>query len=645
MRFIFLSLLIGALASNFSSQLDALDSQLAQKGPDLTLLQSYELLLSAMILSPEKQNKLMSRAYYKKGLIDMFLGKETIAIADFQSCLEQDSTMSLAKIRLAKLYLEHGRYNDLDELATDASLKKNLEFQNIYQQKESALGSMKKSEKLSSEEKYMDCISSISDAIVISPRSPALYKTRIDCSVKAAIKGQKQVSSGDQHIPSDSRELVASHLIPDYLMLEQLSPLVVENYVNTANLYFFGLDEPENAAKHVRKGLHYDMDDKRLKQSSLFFKRNEVLLALVKHFKEFDLWVFDEEDINVKPLEKKDFAKAIQLLFHEKPNIPQRDINNVFKGKSFANNFEFLMYLIDEFNGQLTGEAHSSWKSLFGKKAKSHLINGLLLDLNKMACESYLVEKNVKEAKKYCENVVRLERQNHGDQNYETTFLPAKALEIQSYIKAKDLDKLKPLYENERIKTHELFKKTFERIEKMIAKEQQQRHQQQQQYQQRQQQQWQQQQQYQQRQQQPRTPKNDYYKTLGVSKDASSRDIKTAYRNLVKKYHPDKYKGDDAEEKITEVNKAYEVLGDEEARKRYDEMGDDPNDAEQPRGGQGAPFQGDIFQGNPFFGSNQFHFDFGGNQHFQYGGSGGGPRNPFGGGKKRSKKKGKKRKN
>jgi len=66
----------------------------------------------------------------------------------------------------------------------------------------------------------------------------------------------------------------------------------------------------------------------------------------------------------------------------------------------------------------------------------------------------------------------------------------------------------------------------------------------------------------------------DYYETLGVSKDASQEDIKKAYRKLAKKYHPDVCPGDKkAEEKFKEINEAYEVLGDPEKRKAYDQLG------------------------------------------------------------------------
>lgn len=66
----------------------------------------------------------------------------------------------------------------------------------------------------------------------------------------------------------------------------------------------------------------------------------------------------------------------------------------------------------------------------------------------------------------------------------------------------------------------------------------------------------------------------DYYAILGVDKKANQDEIKKVYRKLAKKYHPDTHPGDKkSEEKFKEINEAYEVLGDPEKRKKYDEFG------------------------------------------------------------------------
>ena len=66
----------------------------------------------------------------------------------------------------------------------------------------------------------------------------------------------------------------------------------------------------------------------------------------------------------------------------------------------------------------------------------------------------------------------------------------------------------------------------------------------------------------------------DYYKILGVSKNASQEEIKKAYRKLALQYHPDKNKGNkSAEEKFKKINEAYAVLSDKEKRQQYDQFG------------------------------------------------------------------------
>jgi len=104
--------------------------------------------------------------------------------------------------------------------------------------------------------------------------------------------------------------------------------------------------------------------------------------------------------------------------------------------------------------------------------------------------------------------------------------------------------------------------------------------------------------------------KRDYYEILGLNKDATSEEIKKAYRNLALKYHPDRNSSDsNAEKKFKEINEAYQVLSDPEKRTRYDQFGS----AEGFGGFDFRDFQGRGFSDFGDFGdfSNIFDSFFG----------------------------------
>jgi curved DNA-binding protein len=98
----------------------------------------------------------------------------------------------------------------------------------------------------------------------------------------------------------------------------------------------------------------------------------------------------------------------------------------------------------------------------------------------------------------------------------------------------------------------------------------------------------------------------DYYATLGVPKTATEKEIKQAFRKMARKYHPDVNPSDkSAETRFKEINEAYEVLGDPEKRKKYDELGSNWKMYEQAqRAGGGAAAGG--------FDPSQWNFNMGG---------------------------------
>ncbi len=102
----------------------------------------------------------------------------------------------------------------------------------------------------------------------------------------------------------------------------------------------------------------------------------------------------------------------------------------------------------------------------------------------------------------------------------------------------------------------------------------------------------------------------DYYKILGVGKNASEDELKSAYRNLAKEHHPDKNQGNkEAEAKFKEISEAYDVLKDPQKKAMYDQGAYDPQNAGgNPFGGGGNPF-GNGFGGGNHFGGGGFSFE------------------------------------
>src|SRR5690348_4966907 len=106
----------------------------------------------------------------------------------------------------------------------------------------------------------------------------------------------------------------------------------------------------------------------------------------------------------------------------------------------------------------------------------------------------------------------------------------------------------------------------------------------------------------------------DYYESLGVPRSASDADIKKAFRKLAREYHPDVAKNKaTAEEKFKEINEAYEVLGDPEKRKKYDQLGANWKQGAEFRPPPGWGQSGRTSRSRGRGGeSEEFEFQFGG---------------------------------
>lgn len=113
------------------------------------------------------------------------------------------------------------------------------------------------------------------------------------------------------------------------------------------------------------------------------------------------------------------------------------------------------------------------------------------------------------------------------------------------------------------------------------------------------------------------TTQRDYYEILGVAKTASEAELKTAYRKMALKWHPDRNqdKKEEAEQKFKEINEAYQILSNPQKRQQYDQFG---HAAFDPASGMGGnPFAGGFQQGSPFTWS--YRTSGGGAQDFDFG--------------------------
>ena len=116
----------------------------------------------------------------------------------------------------------------------------------------------------------------------------------------------------------------------------------------------------------------------------------------------------------------------------------------------------------------------------------------------------------------------------------------------------------------------------------------------------------------------------DYYQALGITKSASEKEIKAAYRKMARKFHPDVNPDDkDAQKKFQEINEANEVLSDPEKRKKYDQYGKDWKHADQYQGARQSQQQQQSW-GQQSYGGGQsggFGGDFGGEDYSDFFGS------------------------
>ncbi|ODV60659.1 J domain-containing protein ASCRUDRAFT_8276 [Ascoidea rubescens DSM 1968] len=673
----------------FTHQLQSLD-QLSSHNPETNLDDRYNLLLSelqlrnstppascsdsTLHLSIDQVIDLSLRTLYKKAILNVSLKNLNQAITDLSNFLniynlhyntnnakenEHKNSRNFVTIQLLSLYLQVGNYDAISALLNDSSIQYlprdkldkiltdfnevKLLISNINKTLNSNLNSFSNSFSTADYNSTSDYLSS---ALAISHSNPQLYLLLIKNDLKYLF-GNFKLSL----FPLSKYQLT-QNLLSSFLSLSKLLPLDSTNYLILSNLYLFQFSNDRISHLFTKRGIHYDFDNSILKLYMKFFSRNINFFALFNRFKSYNDYYFivnrnGDTDYNYNEDEKPDvldeshYTEMLDsLLSPDHPFlISNLDMKRYFKDRKISNNFQLLNYLSNLFNNYLLNHHNSpDYFSINPDLLSDNIlltINNFSLELNKIILISMLNSKpshstfNLKDLKFYANNIIKLELLNSNktpketkNNNYIPQFFPAVIPKLESLLKSKNINQLKKIFDfylknninKNKITKNKLFQKYYKKFESLIEDQNQQN--------------WNHQSQRQQRHQQvrPESSKNNYYKILAVPRNADQAEIKMAYRALTKKFHPDKYQGnnkskEEIEAKMSEINRAYEVLSNKELKERYDN-GDDPNDPHGRPASNGGQTSYNFQKGgfNPFgtgTGSNgrakNFHFNFGGN--------------------------------
>lgn len=553
----------GVQSSEFNAQLSAAESDFARLGPSLEVLNIYDELLRHVPDEPELSTT-VAKAWNKKAIIGLGLGKETSAIQDFERSLTLNPYNTAVKKNLLDLLVKYGHRDKLVEMSKILDEKDTLYIE--------ALNQLNTIDELAN----TNDVEKITEAVNMSPLDHKLREKRIQLTT-TAIKTSKDTS--------EQSNLFAD-LVDDLNVLIKINPAVnAENWNKLSQIYLFGLGEFSNALNANKKCLHFDMDNSQCKKNSKFLnKYSDILTQLSQHHQYYALLQeANDESMELEEIDIKDLSNALEN--------PYKFLKIRRENEPFSTNMEFIQSKAASFNSQFNLKVNKLEMTAYTTLA----MNALLFH-------------DSKAWKLYSSRLPQ-------------SSFPKSLNAIDKALSSKDFPQAQQLI-SQLPKNMQKCSFIQQRNKKIQAHKHQQQQQQQQQQQRRQ------NQQQHQQQRRPAKPKNDYYAILEVSRDADERQIKKAYREATKRYHPDKYRGEmsneDVENKMAQINMAYEVLSDPKLKKDYDTMGIDPNDSESQQQQQQhqQQYQQQQHHQNSF--GQQFRsghsFNFGG---FQFGGMNG----------------------
>lgn len=605
------------------------DAKFKQHGGTLHILSDYDRVLGDLKEAASSENdgdneeilNVMNRVLFKHGLINMSLGRERLAMSDFQecietrggngsegnfvvngSCLEKFSELCLKFGDFAKVTKE---VEYIERSGLGRFFKKGL-IEKVVRDTEFYEHGIINIEKAVQNDDWKKCAQQSEYLLSIGSRDDTLIRRKIHCILKEDIDIDQKMKK----ISEDYNRLV------NY----EVSKVDLDDYVKLADFELFGISNNFNSATEriIRNCLKIDNDFKDCKNLNRVNLKLKHLMSLIKEISIYHSFIYNdsEEQVNEERIEdvsisKEKWKDVLGLLFDktkkidcDKKLLDRRAFSGMgIECSEYGNNFELI---IDMYMKTFVKD---------GFAEEELLESQFLKDILKLAKEGYFESKEYKrfrgQSSIWSNETIKkaLKKMEKVDDVVDI------AREIDKCVKKHDVQGAKNALEraSKNMKLSPVLKERAERI-RMQDHEAQERRRQQQYQQQRQQQQYQYQQQQQQKFQEPKDGK-DYYKVLGVKRDASEDEIKKAYREQMRANHPDKLKNqnrnqsqgsgeevgeEELEERVAEINNAYEVLGDTEQRAAYDEslnmngrhhQGQRRGPGQGQRQGQGQQFQ------------------------------------------------------
>lgn len=566
-------LLLSLVSASESLNLRIREAQeaLLSSGPTFELLNNYERLVTEIQMESVSPVA-AAQVFYQKALVEISLNKGRAAASDLVRALRLDSTFTPAASKLIDLWMSRGQFDDIrsrfdQNTYPEVYLQMNLWEETYLKVKGMADGKVVTDELF----QYFDDI-----ILRITPELSQAYELHLQC-LKHKI----------QNMPVDSRDELYSSIIADYSKLVKILPLHnLNQYAEFAQYLLYTQGDFQNSFSVVKNCLRMDHDYKPCATISKLYSRMQCILKPAEQYFARDDYLYHPSGNTIEVLKERldSFSFEWPTLYKDfsgEVKIPKRELKSL--PLSVTNNYDYLISQAEHF---LQAEFES-------KKGVQQL--PLVRSLNRLFCESSVMVNG--DTKLYCASV---DESKH-------KFLPKQLHKIDAYLKKGKLQEAGEMLQeyNKNVRRTDMFQKRWEPIEREEQRQQQRQQQQQQQQQEQFFRQQQQRQQQQQQQQSHMDRSKDYYKILDVPKDAGEKTIRKAYKAQTLKYHPDKYKGNDLSEKeierkMQEINEAYEVLSNPQAKEDYD------------KGPHAEP------HGHSFHHGGQHFYSGGRNMHFQF---------------------------